>query len=76
MTGLMRDGTFLVEKGELVAPVNNVRFTERILEALSRVQMISRDRRLIADPAQDSGGFLCPALLIDDFTFTGQSEDA
>ena len=45
-------------------------------EAFSRVRMIARDRRLIADPAQDAGGILTPALLIDGFTFTGQSEEA
>ena len=76
MTGLTRDGTFLVEDGKLIAPVRNLRFTERIFEAFARARMISRDRQLIADPAQDSGGMLVPALLIDDFTFTGTSEDA
>ena len=76
MTGLTRDGTFLVERGKIVAPVTNLRFTERILEAFSRTRLMARDRQLIADPAQDAGGVLAPAILIDDFTFTGTSEDA
>ena len=76
MTGLTRDGTFLVERGKIVAPVGNLRFTERILAAFGRTVMLSRDRRLIADPAQDVGGFVAPAMLIDGFTFTGRSAEA
>lgn len=76
MTGLTRDGTFLVEDGKIVAPLRNLRFTERMLEAFGRARLISRDRTLIADPAQDGGGSLCPAMLINDFTFTGHSADA
>jgi len=35
ITGMTRDGTFLIEDGEIKSPVQNLRFTESILKALS-----------------------------------------
>lgn len=71
MTGLTRDGTFLVRRGKIVGAVKNLRFTQSILEAFSRVAALSRERRLIADPGSGLGGCLAPAMLIRGFTFTG-----
>ena len=34
LTGMTRDGTFLIENGEIKGPVKNLRFTQSILEAL------------------------------------------
>ncbi|MBI4227737.1 MAG: TldD/PmbA family protein [Candidatus Omnitrophica bacterium] len=74
MTGLTRDGTFLVRRGQRVGAVKNLRFTEPILEAFSRVAALSRERRLIADPGSGLGGCLVPAMLIRNFTFTGTTQ--
>ena len=52
MTGLTREGTFLIERGTLTRPVKTLRFTQSILEAFRRVVGISKERRLIADPSQ------------------------
>ena len=73
MTGLTRDGTFLIQKGKVVGAVKNLRFTQSILEAFSKVIAISKERRLVADPSQGLSAAVCPALLIRDFTFTGQT---
>jgi len=73
MTGLTRDGTFLVQKGKIVGAVKNLRFTHSILEAFSNVVAVSKERRLVADPAQGLSAAVCPALLIKNFTFTGQT---
>src|SRR5438132_6867900 len=43
-TGMTRDGTFLIEHGELTSPVKNLRFTQSILNALREVQAIGRER--------------------------------
>ncbi|MBI4355822.1 MAG: TldD/PmbA family protein [Candidatus Omnitrophica bacterium] len=75
MTGLTRDGTFLIERGRLSAPLPNLRFTQSILEALNQVEAISRERRLVADPTQEFGAVLAPALLLRRFTFTGKSKE-
>ena len=74
MTGLTREGTFLIERGTLTRPVKTLRFTESILKAFSRVRGISKERRLIADPSQELGCALMPTLHLAAFTFTGRSE--
>jgi len=62
-TGMTRDGTFLIERGEISRPLKNLRFTQSIAEALSRVEMIGDDLQLCE--------WACvPALKIADFTFT------
>ena len=73
MTGLTRDGTFRVEKGKVVGAVKNLRFTQPILEAFSNVLAVSREQRLVGDPAQGFSCVVTPALLIKNFTFTGQT---
>lgn len=74
MTGLTRDGTFLIENGKVAGAVKNLRFTQSILEAFSKVAGISRERQLVADPGQGFSAQVVPALLIKDFTFTGQTQ--
>ncbi len=74
MTGLTRDGTFLVQNGRVVGAAKNLRFTQSILEAFSKVLAVSRERRLVADPSQGLSAVVTPALLIKDFTFTGQTK--
>lgn len=73
MTGLTRDGTFRVEKGRVVGAVKNLRFTQSILEAFSRILAVSREQQRVADPAQGFFSTVAPALLIRGFTFTGQT---
>jgi len=71
MTGMTRDGTFLVQDGEIVGPVRNLRFTMSYLDALAGVEAVSRERKLLR------GYFtsvLVPAVRIGAFTFTGATE--
>jgi len=75
MTGLTREGTFLIEEGKLVGPVTTMRFTQSILEALNHVISISRERRLIADPSTGFGCALMPTIHLKQFHFTGRSEN-
>lgn len=70
MTGLTRDGTFLIKDGKIKKAVKNLRFTQNILEAFSNIKLISNERRLTGDPAACGDTALVPALLIEDFTFT------
>ncbi len=74
MTGLTREGTFLIEDGRLTSPLTTMRFTQSVLEAFSRVVGISKERRLVADPSQDLGCTVMPTLHLATFTFTGRSE--
>ena len=40
VTGMTRDGVFLVEKGSIVGPVKNLRFTQSYLAALAGVEAV------------------------------------
>ena len=72
LTGMTRDGTFLVENGQITRPLKNLRFTQSILEALSSVEMIGKERNLLLSSHLGCG--CVPALKIDNFTFTGVTE--
>lgn len=77
ITGMTRDGTFLIEEGEIKSPIKNLRFTESILKALSRVSTISRDRRICSEGTVYSRRFVTgtvvPAIKVDGFNFSGIS---
>jgi len=68
LTGMTRDGTFLIENGEITRPVKDLRFTQSALEALSEVVAISRETRLVSGFL---GGIRVPALHLRRFRFTG-----
>ncbi len=69
-TGMTRDGTFLIEHGELTSPVKNFRFTQSILDALRDIQAIGRERIQCSDYIP----VVAPALRISSFHFTGVTE--
>ena len=71
VTGMTRDGTFLVEGGTIVGPVRNLRFTQSYLAALAGTVAVGRERRTVRG---DFGGVLVPAVRIDGWTFTGATE--
>lgn len=74
MTGLTREGTFLIEHGKLSRPITTMRFTQSLLDAFRHVLGVSRERRLIADPSQELGCAIMPTLHLASFAFTGRSE--
>lgn len=70
VTGMTREGTFLIEDGQIAHPVKNLRFTQSYHDALRGTLGISSDLTLIP------GGFgstarRVPALRLAAFTFTG-----
>ncbi len=71
ITGMTRDGTFLVEGGKIVGPVRNLRFTQSYLDALAGVNAVSSTRKTIKGFL---GAAVVPALRIDAWTFTGVTE--
>jgi PmbA protein len=73
ITGMTRDGTFLVENGEIAYPVKNLRFTQSYLEALNHVDGIGKDPRLLSGMGGLAGDSV-PALKLARFTFTGATE--
>jgi predicted Zn-dependent protease len=71
VTGMTRDGTFLVEDGKIVGPVRNLRFTQSYLDALAGVSAVSSERRCLKGFL---GGVVVPSVRIDGWTFTGTTE--
>jgi predicted Zn-dependent protease len=72
VTGLTRNGTFLIEDGKVRNGVKNLRFTQSFVEALGpgNVLGISREARF-ADSEFGPGLVHCPALRLGSFRFTG-----
>jgi PmbA protein len=71
ITGMTRDGTFLVEGGKIVGPVRNLRYTQSYLDALAGVSAVSTERKTVRGFL---GAAVVPALRIDGWTFTGVTE--
>ena len=71
VTGMTRDGLFLVEGGEVRGPVRNLRFTQSYLDALAGVEAVGSSRRLLRGFL---GSVVVPAVRISAFTFTGATE--
>jgi PmbA protein len=72
ITGMTRDGTFLIEDGEVRHPVKNFRFTQSILEALTNTTAIGRETELASEFFFSASRV--PALRIEGFNFTGRSD--
>jgi predicted Zn-dependent protease len=72
ITGMTRDGTFAIERGEVAHPVKNLRFTQSILEAL-------RDATTLGDRTELASEFFfsasrVPAMKVEAFNFSGRSD--
>jgi predicted Zn-dependent protease len=67
MTGMTRDGTFLVEDGRVVAGIRNFRFNQSVLELLANVEMLGPAVRAAGEEAFE---MVVPAMKVRDFHFT------
>jgi predicted Zn-dependent protease len=66
LTGLTRDGVWLVEKGSIVAPVNNLRFNESPANLLANIEALGA--------AVSTGDAVVPPILARDFNFSSVSD--
>ena len=67
LTGMTRDGLFLVEKGRVTTAVRNFRFNQSILEMLRNVELLGPAVRATGEEAFE---MVVPAMKIGDFRFT------
>jgi PmbA protein len=67
LTGMTRDGTFLIENGKIQAGVRNFRFNESLLHMLSNVEAMSTPVRASGEESFD---MVVPAMKVKDFNFT------
>ena len=74
-TGITRDGTFLIEGGQVTRPVKNLRFNESLMSMLNKVEAIGTAVRIVASEAGGIGDpVVVPPLVVQDFHFTSVSD--
>jgi predicted Zn-dependent protease len=73
VTGLTRDGNFLIEDGRIVAPALNFRFNDSPIAVLANVLAIGPSERTRGGETEDSV-VSAPPLLVKDFNFSSASE--
>lgn len=67
LTGMTRDGTFLVESGRIAGGIRNFRFNQSLLEMLSNVEMLGPAVRAAGE---ESFEMVVPAMKVRDFHFS------
>jgi PmbA protein len=67
LTGMTRDGTFLIENGKVVCGLRNFRFNQSLIEMLSNVEQMSTPVRTSGEESFD---MVVPAMKVRDFNFT------
>lgn len=73
MTGLTRDGTFLVEHGKIVRAIESLRFTDSLLEALERSDGMTAERVLVPNWWSAGGSVAAPGVRVRNLTFSSGS---
>ncbi len=68
LTGMTRDGTFLIENGRIVGSVKNLRFNQSVLQMLNEVEAMGRPVR--APGEEHYGTIVAPPIRVSRFTFT------
>ncbi len=72
LTGLTRDGNFVIENGKIVAPARNMRFNASLAAVFERIEALGPSRRAWS-AFKDAGAAAAPAMLIEGFPFTSRS---
>ena len=73
-TGMTRDGLFLIENGEIVAPVQNFRWNESPAVSFNNITALGPSIPMHTGEAYDNPGTaLVPAIRLEDFTMTSIS---
>lgn len=67
MTGMTRDGLFLVEKGRVTGAVKNFRFNQSLIEMLKNIELMSPAVRATGE---ESFEMVVPAMKVRDFHFS------
>ena len=73
-TGMTRDGLFLIENGEIVAPVQNFRWNDTPAVSYNNITMMGKPVPMHTGEAYDGPGTaLVPPIRVDDFKMTSIS---
>jgi predicted Zn-dependent protease len=76
LTGLTRDGLFLIEKGKVTRPLKNMRWNDSPVVVLNNVDAMTAPERTVSGEGIGGAGLalVCPAARIREFTFSSASE--
>ncbi len=76
LTGLTRDGLFLIERGEVTRPIKNMRWNDSPIFALNNLDAMTPPERVVSGEGAGGSGFsvVCPAARIREFTFSSGSD--
>jgi predicted Zn-dependent protease len=69
---MTRDGTFLIENGELTTGLTNFRFTQNILEAINKAWFGSE--QVFCGAFWGAGCLVPDAAMVEEFNFSGKTE--
>ena len=72
ITGMTRDGTFLIENGRITRGLKNFRFTQNILAALANNDGLTKQQRF--NSSFFGGGAVVPVVKVKEFNFSGKTE--
>lgn len=70
MTGMTRNGTFMIENGRVAYPIKNMRFTQSIVEAFSGIEAVGDRAELVSG----WGAMACPAMRLSGFNFSSATK--
>jgi predicted Zn-dependent protease len=76
VTGLTRDGLFLIEKGKVTRAVKNMRWNESPIVAFNNIEAMTTAERVVSGEGVGGAGLsiVCPAARIREFTFSSASD--
>jgi len=76
VTGLTRDGLFMIEKGKVTRPVKNMRWNESPIVAFNNIDLMTPAERVVSGEGIGGAGLsvVCPAARIREFTFSSSSD--
>jgi len=66
ITGMTRDGTFLIEDGKIICGVKNMRFNQNLVEFFNNIEDLGIQ--------ESQGNMVVPAMKVRNFHFTGRTE--
>jgi predicted Zn-dependent protease len=76
LTGLTRDGLFLIEKGKVTRAIKNMRWNESPIVAFNNIDLMTPSERVVSGEGIGGQGLalVCPGARIREFTFSSASD--
>jgi PmbA protein len=74
LTGMTRDGTFLIEEGQVKCGIKNLRFTDNMMRAFKSTVAVSKESKLVSAWWGSLGCVSVPTLHLGSFKFSGKTD--